>query len=339
MKSVERYLALLFLPGVLWGRAPRIGIIDFYGLRTILEARVRQALQLKEGDKLPPSKRAVEARLETIPGVISAHLEEVCCEAGKFILYVGIEEQGATQITFHPAPHGDAKLPKEIGQTAQAFGNALIRAVRKGDAQDDVSNGHSLMSNPEVRAQQERCLTYAERDLELLRNVLHNSADANQRAIAAWVIGYAPMKRLVVGDLESAVYDSDEGVRNNAMRALGAIADLAARKPEQGIHVSPAPFVDLLSSPVWTDRNKATFVLGELTEGGDPAPLAALRQRALPALVEMARWKSPGHARAPFVLLGRVVGLSDRETEDAFERGDREAVIARALRSGAGRRQ
>jgi hypothetical protein len=241
MKSFGRCLTLLFLPSVLWGGAPRIGIIDFYGLRTIPEARVRQALRLKEGDKLPRSKRAVEARLERIPGVIGAHLEEVCCEAGKFILYVGIEEQGAPKITFHPAPHGEAKLPKEIGQTAEAFGNALMKAVRKGDAQDDISNGHSLMSNPEARAQQERCLIYAGRDLELLRNVLHNSADADQRNVAAWVIGYAPVKRLVVGDLESAVYDSDEGVRNNAMRALGAIADLAARKPEQGIHVSPAP--------------------------------------------------------------------------------------------------
>jgi HEAT repeat protein len=147
------------------------------------------------------------------------------------------------------------------------------------------------------------------------------------------------VKRLVVGDLESAVYDSDEGVRNNAIRALGAIADLAARKPELGIHISPGPFVDLLNSPFWTDRNKATFVLGGLTDGGDPATLAALRERALPALVEMARWKSPGHALGPFVLLGRVVGLSDRESKEAFQRGDREVVIARALRSAAGRRQ
>ncbi len=149
------------------------------------------------------------------------------------------------------------------------------------------------------------------------------------------MIGYAPVKRLAVEDLEYAMYDPDGDVRNNAMRALAAIADLAAHKPEQGIHVSPAPFIDLLNSPVWTDRNKTTFVLGELTEGGDPATLTAVRERALPALIEMARWKSPGHAHVPFILLGRVAGLSDRETEDAFQRGDREAVIARVLGSAA----
>jgi hypothetical protein len=339
MTSFGRSFTLLLLPGVLWGHAPCIGIIDFYGLRTIPEARVRQALQLKEGDKLPPSKRAVEARLETIPGVTGAHVEEVCCEGGKFILYVGIEQQGGPQMTFRPRPQGDVKLPDEIVETEQAFRRALMKAVQKGDAQDDISNGHSLMSNPDVRAQQERCLSYAEREIELLRNVLHNSADANQRAIAAWVIGYAPVKRLVVEDLQSAVNDADEGVRNNAMRALGAIADLAARKPELGIHISPGPFVDLLNSPFWTDRNKATFVLGELTEGGDPSTLAALRERALPALVEMARWKSPGHAYAPFILLGRAVGLSDREVEEAYQRGDRESVIARALRLTTGGRK
>jgi hypothetical protein len=61
--------------------------------------------------------------------------------------------------------------------------------------------------------------------------------------------------------------------------------------------------------------------------------LVPLRKRALPALVEMARWKSSGHAQAPFFLVGRIAGLDDIAISQAWERGEREAVIARALRS------
>jgi hypothetical protein len=75
---------------------PRIAIIDFYGLNRVPESRVRQVLGVKEGDQLPPSKGGTEERLDSITGVVESHLEAVCCEAGNAILYVGIEERGAT---------------------------------------------------------------------------------------------------------------------------------------------------------------------------------------------------------------------------------------------------
>ena len=62
----------------------------------------------------------------------------------------------------------------------------------------------------------------------------------------------------------------------------------------------------------------------------DPQLLQRLRAQALPALVEMARWKSDGHAGAAFFLLGRIGGLSEDEIRAAWERRDREAVIRAA---------
>ena len=75
--------------------------------------------------------------------------------------------------------------------------------------------------------------------------------------------------------------------------ALSIIAGFAERHPELKIHVPPEPFVDLLTSFSWTDRNKASMALTELGVRRDPALLASLCARALPSLVEMARWKSP----------------------------------------------
>jgi hypothetical protein len=46
----------------------------------------------------------------------------------------------------------------------------------------------------------------------------------------------------------------------------------------------------------------------------------------------MARWKSKGHALAPFLIVGRLAGFSDDAAFAAWERGDRETVIKAALK-------
>jgi hypothetical protein len=87
-----------------------------------------------------------------------------------------------------------------------------------------------------------------------------------------------------------------------------------------------------LNSIEWTDRNKSSFAVAMLTENRDPALLTDLRARALPSLIEMARWKSDGHAEPAFLVLGRLAGLPDDAITAAFERGDRGSVIEAAER-------
>jgi hypothetical protein len=72
------------------------------------------------------------------------------------------------------------------------------------------------------------------------------------------------------------------------------------------------------------------FVLFPLTASRDPALLAELRSRAVPSLVEMARWSNAGHAMLPFILLARVVGVDDAEAFQAWQSGQRETIIVRA---------
>jgi HEAT repeat protein len=157
--------------------------------------------------------------------------------------------------------------------------------------------------------------------------VLHNSADANQRELAAEVIGYGAEKQAVVPDLVEAMRDPDAGVRNNAMRALWVIARYAQQHPEQQIKVPGQPFIDMLNSIEWTDRNKSSLALAELTQTRDPILLDELRKQALPSLIEMARWKAPGHAQPAFFILGRLDGLTDKEIGNDWDH-DREAVIS-----------
>jgi hypothetical protein len=160
--------------------------------------------------------------------------------------------------------------------------------------------------------------------------VLRESADAQHRALAAEIIAYAPNKPDIVKDLVYGMGDPDGTVRNNSMRALGIIAKFT-RAPRQSIRVSMQPFIQMLNSIEWTDRNKSAGALFQLTEKRDAAVLSSLRRHALQSLVEMARWKSLMHSQSPFFILGRVGKLSDEDIWQAWNSNNRESLIQKVL--------
>ncbi len=322
--------SFLLLAGLAAGQAPRIGVLNFYGLRKVPEAKIRQALGVKEGDPLPASKGDAEERIDGVAGVVESHLEAVCCDAGKVILYVGIEERGAPHFDLREPPESDVRLSEEINSTYRLFLESFEAAVRKGDTAEDLTRGHSLMADPAARADQEMLIPLAKDHLAQLRSVLRNSADEAQRAVAAYVIGYAPVKKEILDDLQYALKDADAGVRNNAARSMIALAVLARLEPDYGMKIQPTWFIEMLNSLSWSDRNQALKALQILTDNRDASALDQLRERALPSLVEMARWKTLRHALPALVLLGRIAGLPENQVQAAWTRGDRESVIAAA---------
>ncbi len=320
---------------------PPIGVIDFYGVPPELESRVAEALQLHDGDPVPDSFEKVDSarrRLEALPGVSQARISLVCCEAGRSIVYVGVEDRTHAALRFREPPRGPERLPDDIVRAGAAFEEALFAAVLAGGEEDD-SQGHALTKDPTARAIQEQFITFAARDLPLLRRVLRDSSDQSHRALAALVIGYAADKKAIIPDLVEAVTDPAQVVRNNATRGLAVIVSYARQNPTLGIVVPAAPFIDMLNSIEWTDRNKALALLDQLTTKPDPSLLDELRRRALPSLLEMAQWKGADHALGAFHIVGRIAGLSEDAIDSAWKRGDRAAVItvATARQGGTGR--
>jgi hypothetical protein len=318
-----------------WGqnsKGPTIGVMDFYGLHKVSEAKVRQAIGAREGDPLPRSKGDTEEKLDTLSGVVESHLEAVCCQSGKTILYVGIEERGAPHFELRDAPDGEDVLPEEITSAYRRFLEAFSAAVRGGSTEEDLTSGHSRMADPSARAVQDMFPVLAKDHLKELRNVLRNSSDEDQRATAVYVIAYAPKKADVLDDLQYALKDPDAGVRHNAVQALLAFAVLARLHPDLALKVEPTWFIEMLNSLSWSDRNRSLHALQVLTDTRDPAVLDQLRTRAMASLVEMARWKTLEHALPAYILLGRVAGLNEAQIQAAWSRGDRESVIAAALK-------
>jgi hypothetical protein len=134
----------------------------------------------------------------------------------------------------------------------------------------------------------------------------------------------------VIKDLQFAMQDNEPAVRANAVRAMMAIAVLAQTRPELGLRIEPTWMVEMLNSIVLGDRQHAALALVTLTEQRNAATLDLIRARALPALVDMARWKTLRYALPAFLLVGRVAGVPEQELLDQWQKGDHETAIGKA---------
>src|SRR5665811_1289749 len=290
-------------------QAPKTGDINFYGLRKLAPDKILRTLELKSGDPLPPSKGDLEDRLELISGVAAARVEAVCCDGANAILFIGIEERGSPHFDTRQAPAGTASLPEDIMAAYREYMGAVERAAQLGNAAEDLTAGESRIADPAARRFEERFAGLGVDRIEVLRD----GAEPEERAVAAAVIGYAPKKDQVIKDLQFAMQDAEPAVRANAVRAMMAIAVLAQKRPDLGLRIEPTWMVEMLNSIVLGDRQQAALALVTLTEQRNAATLELIRARALPALVEMARWKTLGYALPAFLLVGRAGGVPEQE--------------------------
>ncbi len=309
---------------------PRVGLVEVYGTRKVSPEKIKAALKAKPGDPMP-SRLDAEDRIDKVSGVVVSRVEAACCDGNNMVLYVGIEERDTPHIDYHATPTGDTALPADLFTAYRTFLDEVAGSIRGRNADEDLTQGYSLMEDPECRRLQQSFVPAVAANLALVDRVLRESADPEQRAAAAYLLQYGPREpraiKTIVDGLQYGLRDVDDNVRENAMRALKAVAVGAKLHPEQQIRLEPTWFVELMNSVVWSDRRDATRALVNLTENRDPDTLALLRERALPSVVEMARWHDMTAALPAFILAGRLAGLDDAAIKTAWVNGDREAVL------------
>lgn len=313
---------------------PRVGLIEVYGAHKVSVQKIMSAAGIKSGDPLP-SREDVEDRIDKISGILTTRVEAACCDQRNMVLYVGVEERDQPHFGFHPAPTSNVTLPAELVANYQAFLDAVANSLHGHNADEDLTNGYSLMADPECRRIQETFLASASTELALIDQVLRGSADSDQRTMSAYLLQYGPRgprtSKTVVESLQYALQDQDDRVRQTAMRSLQAVAVGAKVHPDQQIRIEPTWFVELLNSVVWSDRRGASLALVNLTEDHNPETLALIRARALSSVLEMARWHDLEHALPAFILAGRLAGLEEKDIHVAWVSGAREAVLKQAL--------
>jgi len=236
-------------------------------------------------------------------------LSKICClEDGRRSIFIGLTEVGAPPLSFNPAPQSDAKLPENALRIFQKLDDDLTAAVKKGAAGEDDSQGYALSEDPAARADQLKLREWTRSHLSTVLKVLSESRDSEQRANAAEALGYADRSKQQIAALVKAAFDADDGVRNNAVRALEVLCNVGAEVTSQ---IPAARFVPLLHSIEWTDRNKGAYLLMAMTASRDPVLLKMLHDQALEPLREMAQWKDFSHAWSSLIILGRIGGIEE----------------------------
>ncbi len=294
--------------------------VSFYGIRQVDRAAVEGAIAVTLGEPLTQDSKAMEAALKKLDGVADAKVAKIIFSQ-QMGLFVGILEHEVPQPVYRVEPQGEVELPLELVETYDRVMEMQYQAMVGGKGGvEDRSQGHSLSTYEPVREEQMRFLDYSEEYFLELVEVLRESGNAHHRSVAAHTLAYVQDKAEVVPELMHAVLDPDSGVRNNAVRALGVMVDFANDGGDLELDIDPTPFLDMIESVVWTDRNKGMAILEGLTESRDPELFEQLKERSLPAIGEMARWDSLGHAMFSMRALGRLAGLDEKAIVEAVGR-------------------
>lgn len=309
---------------------PHVGSIEIYGARKVSTQKILKALAVKPGDLLT-SREILEDRVNRVNNILASRVEAACCAGNDMILYVGVEERDASRMEFHPAPSGDLQLAPNVTANYRRFLDEVEDSIRGKNADEDLTNGYSLMADPDCRSIQNGFITAVASDLQNIANVVRQSADPEQRAAAAYLLQYAPRGErtttIMTDGIQWALQDDDDSVREAALTSLRAVMVGAKMHPEQNIHIEATWLVALMNSVVWSDRFHASQALATLTETPNKDALDLLRARALPSVLEMARWHDYKHALPAFILAGRLAGFDEAKINEAWAKEDREPVL------------
>ncbi len=314
----------------------RLGAIDFFGYKGLNVKSIRSALPLREGDPFPGSrsmnkwKEAIKQSVNQVVGRNPTDVTMVCCDDQKsFMIYIGLPGESNKPVAYNSAPNGDGRLPPHIVKLYGEIMDALRVAVMKGNAGEDDSQGYSLSKDPVASAKQLALHEYALQEETTILHVLESSSDAHHRAIAVTALGYAGQSDRQIAALVKASLDPDDEVRNNAVRALGVLAEA---KPDIAGRIPVGTFISLLASGSWTDHNKAVFLLDALTKTRRADLLLQLRSKALDPLEEMARWRSRGHAYSARMIVGRIARIEESRLSELAQ-SDQVDTIVKALQA------
>ncbi|HEV3316413.1 MAG TPA: hypothetical protein VG488_05565 [Candidatus Angelobacter sp.] len=313
----------------------RVGLIDFFGTSGIDIAALVAVFPLHPGQTTSETafddlKQQIDSAVVRVTGRPATDFSAVCCDlGGGLMIYIGLPGKNSRQLPHLPPPTGSTCLPLSAVDLYSKMLDAEYTAVRQNDAGEDYSKGYALGHNFHLRERQLAMHDYAVRHATLLRTVLTDCRKAKNRQAAAQILGYATPSMIQVRALVRASKDSDSVVRNNAVRALWAIASSGTQVRRS---IPAREFVPMLNSDKWEDRNKAGLLVTALTETRDPKLLSELRAETLDSLIEMARWHNAGHADPYRELLGRIAGLDEDSIHDLIANGDVDMLISTAAK-------
>ncbi|MGO9096497.1 MAG: hypothetical protein ACLQGV_14905 [Bryobacteraceae bacterium] len=327
MAKVPVLLALFPFLGWAQPRAGPIAAIDFYGSAPVDFARLRAAFPYQVGAPFKFGRIALADTPAEFQKLVGDNRFSVCTvfipDLHGAVLYIDVEPAAASVLVWNPEPVGAEKLPPEI---LALYEQDEDRAINGGIyAGDETTEGYSLSKDPVMRANELKLIDYARAHAAAVYSVLNTSASRRDRIAAAWIAGYTPQDKAQIAALLGAVTDPNPIVRNNSIRVL---AVLAFHDPNVARQIPPDPFIPMLHSLDWTDRNKALFLLVFVTTARDQKTLESLRRQAIEPLRQMSHWTAWGHASMALTLVGRIAGIPEERLQTLLASHNAAAILA-----------
>lgn len=140
-----------------------------------------------------------------------------------------------------------------------------------------------------------------EKEKQTIIMALKNEPDRERRQAAAFLVGHFSDSQEIIKLLKPYVLDTDEGLRNNAIRVM---IFTMMKEGDKGIDITP--FITLLDSPCGTDRNKALYLLLQTSFSDKNKKL--ILQKAGSTLVDLLALKQPNNHDPAYALLKQVSG-------------------------------
>jgi hypothetical protein len=331
MASSFRALLLIALLAVaitpLAAQFANVAIIETYGQEKLSPERLSRLAGLRVGDPLPPNKTDIEQKIESSDDVIRAHVEGHCCHDDGIVLYLGVLEAGTRPFALHSPPAEDLQLPVKLELVHQRLLRALETAHDRGVTAEDLTKGYPLSAHPDARRVQETLVLLVDPFVEELGVLLRRAADEQVRSAAVYMLAYSSNRRAAEAHLQYALRDFHPDVRRNALRTLDLIRRVPGSGPNAVTEISSTWLMEMLHSVTWADRLEAARLLERLTAARPEGLLTTLEERCLTPLGQMATWKTPEHAAAAYILLGRIAAIPEDDIRVSFRDNNRSLVL------------
>lgn len=253
----------------------RLAGIDVFGTEQPHD-EIQAALDFKLGasftfpsDTFRSRTDAAEAQLRERFGFAFVKLSVISYfagpNAGEMYLTVDIvDADDKDRMAFAPAPQQDIADPAGLIATWLEYETRAWERLRSGDLEMPDGKGrcrggfHCALGfgHPTLTPAEDRFIAEVPAHLSELRKVLVHSADAEQRAAAAYLLAYASDRKQVIASVLPAIRDPNALVRNNVLRVLVGVQEDAKH--------ALLPLDELLAAldfPQTTDRNKAAYAI------------------------------------------------------------------------------
>jgi hypothetical protein len=250
-------------------------------------------------------------------------------------IYVGLPGRDVAEAKDNAVGTEPLVVPEEGTKLYDDMMKTLSHVLAtRGPVAEDDSNGYSLTKDDLLRPKELAFREWALTHQDVIFKVLKESSVKQQREVAAYAVGYLDPSKTQIDALVSAVTDRSGAVRNNAIRSLACIASSSKARAAM---IPPEPFLQLLNSGEWTDRNKGEFVIKSLC-ANDPSLYEKLKTSCLQSLCEMACWDRP-HASGARALLSHITNIAPEKINEFGSAGDLDSLTRVVFASDASRHE